>query len=763
MIGNLIIDKASSNMSYFLYSIKILHEHSGCISRKEFVETMAAFVGKPPYIGGRENRTLYNKSNFPRYFGFIDLSKDDAGNEVLVLTKRGVRLAGLISERPDHQNAERQYWVKPEKQPAFVKLLIDSVVFDTFGRNNSGVKTSSSDVEPPKILFKTLDLLGRATADELYYIFYSLDNGVHRTYSDAINTVKANRARGEYDYSNILEQWGQTTNVADCKIIKIFADDSINLILSERDDVIGKTFYKLNPHTTQNYREEIKCLSPVYAPIQMAVHSARINAAEQWVSETVLSRVGSTSCITAFDHSADNTSLAFIQDILIPAVAKAYSNEKANHYLVIQNADTDQVAQLFGKLAPLLVRKIDFTSVDNGFSSNAVADEEIYKQLVALSGNAKKRLKKPEVLLPPNFHIVSIGSENSNMSREYDYTFKHCLIEADSDVNATAFDYAATAGAGENKIFFGTPGCGKSYYIDHELLGKDKDTKKYTGDYHKDNIIRTTFYQDYSNTDFVGQILPRVMKGNGEEKDTVEYSFNPGPFTLALIQAISNPDEKVALVVEEINRGNAPAIFGDIFQLLDRGNDGISEYGIVNVSLMDYLHGHRFIVNGQVKRYTFKEIKIPGNLDIFATMNTSDQNVYTLDTAFVRRWEKVKVKNDFSKCAFRGRNVPGMEYTWEEFADAINTWIASSLEDLQVNEDKQLGVFFVKESLLASGDAEKFAYKVFDYLWNDVTKLDHGMLFDDQFKTLDQLIAAYAKTSVKVFKNPNMFKKLTVP
>ena len=320
--------------------------------------------------------------------------------------------------------------------------------------------------------------------------------------------------------------------------------------------------------------------------------------------------------------------------------------------------------------------------------------------------------------------------------------------------HAVAFDYLSTKNNSINQIFFGMPGCGKSYHIEYDILGKDKVSKEYVGKYSKDRVIRTTFYQDYSNTDFVGQILPKVVKVSSEEgeKEIVEYIFNPGPFTLALIQAISNPTKKVALVIEEINRGNAPAIFGDIFQLLDRDENGISEYGIVNVSMIDYLNDYVFVVDGEKKRYHFTEIRIPGNMEILATMNTSDQNVYTLDTAFVRRWEKVKIKNSFKNCKFRDKPIPGMEqYTWKEFVDSINIWIAQHLEDLQVNEDKQIGAFFVKESLLLKGDAEKFAYKVFDYLWSDVAKLDHGIFFN-HFDTLDKLIEAYITNGVGVFK-----------
>ena len=351
------------------------------------------------------------------------------------------------------------------------------------------------------------------------------------------------------------------------------------------------------------------------------------------------------------------------------------------------------------------------------------------------------------------------------------------LIDPDKKTSDTYneknFNYEKTKGTAINKIFYGVPGCGKSYYIEHDILGKNKETKKYTGDYKKDNIIRTTFYQDYSNTDFVGQILPKIVKGANGEKDTVEYIFNPGPFTIALIRAISCPNENVALIVEEINRGNAPAIFGDIFQLLDREN-GVSEYGIKNVQVVDYLNDYNFGKDGEDLYYHFDEIKIPGNLYIYATMNTSDQNVYTLDTAFTRRWDKVKIPNNFvkkdDKDYFKKCYVPGTNVLWKTFADAINNHITNNLDNLQVNEDKQLGAFFIKDSAL-SVEAEvgkrtnedndmlksNFAHKVLDYLWSDVSKFDHSIIFKSNTKdnkkisTFDALIDEFKKNGKNIF------------
>ena len=334
------------------------------------------------------------------------------------------------------------------------------------------------------------------------------------------------------------------------------------------------------------------------------------------------------------------------------------------------------------------------------------------------------------------------------------------------------FDFNNLTGDATNKIYFGVPGCGKSYHIEHKILGKDVTSKEYKGKYDKDKIIRTTFYQDYSNTDFVGQILPKITKDDNG-KDKVEYIFNPGPFTLALIQAIKAKDDvtdtlmplkkKVALVIEEINRGNAPAIFGDIFQLLDRDDDGISEYGIVNVGVIDFLNGYNFGTENEPIYYTFDEIKIPGNMDIFATMNTSDQNVYTLDTAFTRRWEKERIANKFeSNSGIAKYYVPGITgCTWKEFVDKINLKIQSSLDDLQINEDKQVGCYFVrKKDLLEKYTEAKdvslekkryFAYKVLQYLWDDVTKLEHSVIFNPSYKTFDELVDAYVEKGSVIF------------
>ena len=298
---------------------------------------------------------------------------------------------------------------------------------------------------------------------------------------------------------------------------------------------------------------------------------------------------------------------------------------------------------------------------------------------------------------------------------------------------------------GKNIVVYGTPGCGKSWYVQNEMLqplyGVSNDEQ---------HRIRTTFYQDYTNTDFIGQIIPKV-----KEDKSVTYEFNPGPFALALKMAIEHPNEPVALIIEELNRGNAASIFGDIFQLLDRTDDGKSQYRITNVNLQDYLN--KVFKDCNIH---FDYIVIPSNLYIVATMNTSDQNVFTLDTAFKRRWKFEKLPNIFTdKHEYAGYFVPGMEgITWKKLVKSINDYIVSRADELS-SEDKQLGVYFIGKETLSktqegTTDATKkkeFAYKLLEYLWDDVAKYNHSDWFGPDVKTLDQLIEDYMTKGQEVF------------
>ena len=173
MIGNLTIDKASMNISYFLKTIRIIADNNGRVSRGDFVRQMADFIGAPASIGGKENRTPYNKSKLPRYFGFVDIEKT-ATQSFLILTNRGNRLANYILENAEAP-ADQRYTINPENREDFINIIFESVIFGSFGKNNCGAEQSNTDVEPPKIVFKTLLELGRATAEEICYVMFALN------------------------------------------------------------------------------------------------------------------------------------------------------------------------------------------------------------------------------------------------------------------------------------------------------------------------------------------------------------------------------------------------------------------------------------------------------------------------------------------------------------------------------------------------------------------------------------------------------------
>ena len=291
---------------------------------------------------------------------------------------------------------------------------------------------------------------------------------------------------------------------------------------------------------------------------------------------------------------------------------------------------------------------------------------------------------------------------------------------------------------GFNKIFYGIPGSGKSYHVNNILLANaDK----------KHNVFRTTFYLDYSNSDFVGQILPYV-KG----KD-ITYRYTPGPFTKALERSLVVPNENVYLIIEEINRGNAAAIFGDIFQLLDRKN-GISEYPISNSFIENYFEQE--IEKGKDIQYEKSNIVIPSNLFIIGTMNTSDQNIFPLDTAFKRRWQMERIDPDWSKCDFAEKYIEGTNIKWRVFANNINKMMEQQSTNGITLEDKQLGPWFADDSMFCDApfsnnnndSLNKFINKVIDYIWSDVSKFSRQQWFDNvlSFSQLSNEIQKYTKS-----------------
>ncbi|WP_443689422.1 AAA family ATPase, partial [Phascolarctobacterium succinatutens] len=286
-----------------------------------------------------------------------------------------------------------------------------------------------------------------------------------------------------------------------------------------------------------------------------------------------------------------------------------------------------------------------------------------------------------------------------------------------------------------NILLYGVPGCGKSFYVE----------KNYESKVQEGFTIRVVFHPDYTYSDFVGQLMPvlkEVKNAQDVKEEKLQYDFVPGPFTRILQLAEIHKDQQCLLIIEELNRGNAPAIFGEIFQLLDRNDDGTSKYAIYNREISKELY------DNEQQEKPNEPIKLPPNLTIVATMNTSDQNVFTMDTAFQRRWQMKHIPNRFTGESLDektinhvAKHLPNSEISWGVFAQTINKKMHTANLGFGGTEDKSLGVYFATDNDL--DDAERFAEKVLKYLWDDAFKLGRKELFNDCSQGLSAVIEAY--------------------
>lgn len=350
----------------------------------------------------------------------------------------------------------------------------------------------------------------------------------------------------------------------------------------------------------------------------------------------------------------------------------------------------------------------------------------------------------PDVLRRFETRLRNLKIYNIDMDCNEPITNDHMSVEQDEAISAD-YDNTYRLTGGTNIILYGVPGAGKSWTIKNDYCNDA-------------NLMeRLVFHPDYTYSDFVGQILPTVA-----EDGSVSYVFTPGPFTKLVCKAYRNPDKMFYLIIEEINRGNAPAIFGDIFQLLDRNQAGGSEYEITNADIA------RIVYEDDSHK-----VSIPSNMSILCTMNTSDQNVFTLDTAFQRRWNMRLIKNRFQdnqdEQNFAETMILDTSVTWEHFFTEINKIVLTKNIRMTSSEDKRLGTHFVaKEDLLIGDGSERqisrFPEKVLKYLWDDAFKFTKEDVFDlDKVKSLEDVIELFVSSEKNdrflVFKE-NIFNTL---
>ena len=376
----------------------------------------------------------------------------------------------------------------------------------------------------------------------------------------------------------------------------------------------------------------------------------------------------------------------------------------------------------------------------------------------------EKNLDKKEIIRLSNigenyFYELAKGIGIYNLAVDEKYLRKTQLqnLQADKELlkkdSSSVSPSATSFTSPEQIIFYGVPGSGKSHEIKHKL-----ETEYEIPEQQQDVFVeRTVFHPEYTNADFIGQIIPKLVQGK------TDFVFKPGPFTSILKKALCDSQNRYVLIIEEINRGNAAAIFGELFQLLDRIDDasktashdgslntygkGWSEYFVMNSEINNYIRdsddtfdGKALDING-IHFSANTGIRLPPNLSILATMNSSDQNVFTLDNAFQRRWDMKLIENVFGDTEeeINQRNAfvdSAKQITWEKFQTAINIKIGKMSEDagLSSMEDKRLGCWFVKavkqgNDYIISKDL--FAEKVLKYLWDDAFKFCREKVFNN--------------------------------
>lgn len=366
----------------------------------------------------------------------------------------------------------------------------------------------------------------------------------------------------------------------------------------------------------------------------------------------------------------------------------------------------------------------------------------------------KKNSAKNAMEKTVNAMNVTMGKEITDAQRIIEK-----LIEADNNLKALNL--------GCNQvIFYGAPGTGKSFKIG----------EKYP--ITKENTFRTTFHPDTDYASFVGSYKPIVETKPGEDakpgEGEITYKFSEQVFAKAYVEAWKQRENgnPVFLVIDEINRGNCAQIFGDLFQLLDRNVDGYSDYEIKPDSDLEKFIREKFseksiIVNAVFNKVgedisdeikSGKLLKLPRNLFILATMNTSDQSLYPMDSAFKRRWEWVYVPINYEDAKHFRVKIDDDYYKWGEIIHEINKRIKKA----NSSADKQLGNRFVmadKNDIISS---KTFVNKVLFYLWNDIFKDadDDDQIFKNTIEYFEDFFTIEESAEEKLDKDGINIKKV---
>lgn len=616
------------------------------------------------------------------------------------------------------------------------EVLLEALEQVKFGRDNYGCPESNTDIEPPNLFIRAILDLNYLTYREFAWLLWKLED-IGANYTDSIQELSILRMQGP------IQLGDEANKYADCKPIMILVRWGF-LTEDETANATNGKHIIIADSVLRKYKQRLRNLK-IYNIDKDIIDSAYLDFDNDNIEENNEKKfrvwmarqktVNGTSCTPSM--ISNNCS----------ALKKVCSLMEIGEYPDLESIfDIDDI-DIFVEVKNIIKNHPDYEEVNKACNNRFLSTG----------------LKWYEKFLNEMSKDVSTERVGEQKDKE------------NIDLEAIRLS------SGENVLLYGVPGSGKSWTIEHEYCNADSV------------VERLVFHPDYTYSDFIGQILPAV-----DDDGQVSYKFTPGPFTNILREAYNHPQTEYILIIEEINRGNAPAIFGEVFQLLDRkvevrdnddgGPIGTSEYGITNMNIAEEMYG---------KDKKTEKVRIPSNLSIIGTMNTSDQNVFTLDTAFQRRWDMRLIENDFTNIdsALANAEILDTTVTWKNFCIEINNIVIGNSARMTSAEDKRLGAYFVhlrdlkfnenmgdlreydslrkKESKGSLTDEEeakisdireairqnrKFPEKVIKYLWDDAFKFNREVIFETaEYQSLEQVIRAfmYAKglERFKIFKD----------
>lgn len=403
MIGKITFDKSSKDIQLFLYSIYLIGKHgNNCKIRRNFakpcfVEIMATFTNSKAYKLSKgnyiEERTVYNKSLYAQYYGFIERETDENSKEWLLLTERGKILFNII----ECDETEKTCFIPIEKRKIFQILIWNSILFDSFGRMNDGAQTSKTEIDAPKVIFRTIFDLGYVTNEEFFYFLYSLNKGdegilaINKSYSDLLKEIKENRNYNKYDYSAFFNQNGLGNKVSDSKIIDLLSDPEVDILCKK--DVDGGIGNFISD-SCESFKDDSSLLCCYYRPHFIIAYSPNEVTAKTYFKQTLLNKQVEQKETVIIDARTIEGQKEF-DSVYISAISKANNANTVRQFFIVICNDENHLSDLFGDKINLLERIDDYTNEKYGYSKN-------YYELE--NGN--------KLRIPYNFNFIAIIINN---------------------------------------------------------------------------------------------------------------------------------------------------------------------------------------------------------------------------------------------------------------------------------------------------------------------------------------------------------------